>query len=288
MQKHGRLIGGQGVWGGLYPLSTRTRTGHYYCYGTVKLNPSPGYLETLLPYLVGTVDTGVHYPNDCPNRFGMLIYRDLEDGATKSFEYKDCEVSWWELEARAVKFQQGEGIDENAPDLLTLTMGIVALDEAFTTFPTGATLPALPEGVTYYPYAIHDGTFTLNGAAREIFGFKLRYNNNRVPVYGHSLTAIGYSPTKSGRRITLDVNLPWDADNDDLYDMAYAGAAASVNLVNGSYGSLFSVANFKVPPESPYIIGAGPNHFTIQGQAFGLASASATTKEFSVTNDVSA
>jgi len=70
--------------------------------------------------------------------------------------------------------------------------------------------------------------------------------------------------------------------------MAYAGAAASINLVTGPYSSLFSIANFKVPPESPHIVGYGPNYFTIRGQAFGVATASATTKEFSVTNDVTA
>ena len=286
MQKHGRLIGGQGIWGGLYPLSTRARTGHYYCYGEFRLNPSPGYLDLLLPYLVGDEDTDVFVPNDCPNKFGMLVYRDLEDGTTKSFEYKDCEIAYWEIEARAPNFRQGEGVDENAPDLLTLKIGVIALDEAFTTFPTGVSLPDLPEGATYYPYALSDGTFTLNSSAREVFGFKLRYMNNREPVYANSLTAIGTAPTKTGRRITLDVNLPWDANNDDLYDMAYAGAAASVSLAISPYSSLFSIANFKVPPESPYIVGSGPNYFTIRGQAFGLASASETTKEFSVTNDV--
>lgn len=286
LQKHGRIIGGQGVWGGLYPITTRGRTGHYYCYGTVKLNPSPGYLDTLLDYLVGDEDTDVWYPKNCPNRFGVLVYRDLED-TVKSFEYQDCEIAWWELEARAPRFREGEGIDENAPDLLTLTMGIIALDEdSSTTWP--GTEPALPEGATYYPYALSDCTFTLNSSSREVFGFKLRYENNRVPVYGNSLTAIGFTHTKSGRRITLDVNLPWDENNDDLYDMAYTGAAASIEAAISPYSTTFSIANFKVPPESPYIVGVGPNYFTIRGMAFGLAANETTTKEFSVTNDVTA
>ena len=284
MQKHGRLIGGQGIWGGLYPLSTRTRTGHYYCYGEIQMNPSPGNLDLLLPYMVGEEALDVFNPDDCPNKFGMLVYRDLEDGTTLSFEYENCEVSYWEIEAKAPNFRQGEGVDEDAPDLLTLKLGIIATDEDFTAWP--GTEPAMPEGATFYPYALHDGVFTLAAAAREVFGFKLRYANNRIPVYANSLTAIGFAPTKAGRRITLDVNLPWDAANDDLYDMAYAGAAATVNLTNGAFSSLFSIANFKVPPESPFIIGYGPNHFTIRGHAFGVATANATTKEFNVTNDV--
>lgn len=288
MRKHGRLIGGQGIWGGIYPIASRTRTGHYYCYGEVVMNPSPGMLDSLLKYMVGTEDTDVFYPADCPNKFGMLISRDLEDGTTLSFEYENCEISYWELEARAPQFRQGEGVDENAPDVCRLTLGIVALDEDFTAWPTGAAEPDLPEGATYYPYALHDGTFTLNGAARETFGFKLRYDTNRIPVYANSLTAIGFSPTKAGRKITLDVHLPWDAANDDLYDMAYAGAAATINLAQSPYSSLFSIANFKVPPESPHIIDYGPVHFTLSGQAFGLAANAATTKEFSVTNDVTA
>ena len=290
MRKHGRLIGGQGIWGGLYPISSRTRTGHYYCYGEVVMNPSPGMLDSLLKYMVGTEgtvgDADKFYPDDCPNKFGMLIYRDLEDGTTLSFEYTNCEISYWELEARAPRFRQGEGVDENAPDVLQLKLGIIATDEAFTAWPASA--PDLPEGLTYYPYALHDGTFTLAGAGREIFGFKLRYDNNRIPVYGNSLTAIGFAPTRAGRRIALDVHLPWDAANDDLYDMAYAGAAATINLVQGDYSSLFSIANFKVPPESPHITDYGPVHFTLSGQAFGTADVEDTTKEFSVTNDVTA
>jgi len=283
MQKRGRLIGGNGIWGGLYPLSTRSRTGHYFCYGEVSIQPSAGHMLQLLPYLVGDLSSTTYYPFDCPNKFGMLIYRDLEDGTTKSFEYKTCEISYWELEARAPQFRQGEGIDENAPDLLTLKMGIIATDEAFTEWP--GTAPALPEGDTYYPYALHDCTFTLNAAAREVFGFNLRYSNNRIPIFANSLTAIGFAPTGAGRRITLDVNLPWDAANDDLYDMAYTGAAASINAVQGAFGTLFSIANFKVPPESPHIVGYGPNYFVLRGQAFGLAANAATTKEFSVVND---
>jgi hypothetical protein len=294
LQKHGRLIGGQGTWGGYYPLSTRTRTGHYFVYGEVSFHASPGYFSTLLPYLVGSYNgtNAKYYPNLCPNKFGCLVYRDLEDGTTKSFEYTTCEVAYWDLSASAPQFRQGEGVDENAPDPMRLTVGIIARDEAFTAWP--ATEPSLPETAAYYPLALFDtatdagGTFTLNGAARSIFGFRLRYENNRVPWYGNSLAAIGFAPTKVGRRIFLEVDMPWTAGNKDLYDMLYTGAPAVINAVNGSYGTKFTIANLKVPPESPVIVAAGPVGFRIRGQVFGLASNQATSQEFEVENDITA
>lgn len=281
IRKMGRIIGGQGIWGGYYPLASRARLGHNYCYGEFRVNPSPGNMELLLPYLVGTKETNF-YPNLCPNKFGLLIYRDLEDGDTKSFEYTNCEVAYWELESMAARFRQAEGIDDDAPDILTLTIGVIATTEAFTAWP--ATEPDLPESAAYYPYAIHDGTFTLETKAREVFGFKLRYENNRVPVYANSLTAIGFAPTNSGRRITLEAMFPWDEDTKELYDVSYEGAAGEVAMTLGTRSTTFHLANFKIPPESPYIADYGPVHFSIRGQAFGLAANQATTQEFHAVN----
>ena len=286
--KIGRLIGGTGIWGGLYPLSTRARTGHEFFYGVWKLNPSAGYFSTLLPYLVGTEDQttpGLFVPSDCPNPFGLLCYRDLESGTTLSFEYQDCRVAWWEIESRAAQFREGEGIDEDAPDLLTLTMFIIAMQETFTAWP--ATEPDLPEGDEYYPYAIHDGTYTLESDTRDIFGFKLRYDNRLQPVYAHSLTPIGVVPR--GRRITLDVELPWTADNIDLYNAGYAGDTAVIALaLPGNEGTTdITISNLKSPPRSPVIPSDGPIPLVLQGMGFGLAADQDTTKEFKVENDTS-
>lgn len=278
IQKHGRLIGGQGIWGGLYPLSSRVRDGGYYVYGKFSFNPSPGYMALLLPYLVGDLNTGVYYPNDCVNPFGLLIDRDKE-----AWEIKDCEVAMWELTSRAPEFRE-----TGAPDLLTLTVHVIGKDETKGTSWPG-TAPSIPTGETFAPYIFQDsdssgdGQILVNGSAREVYGFRLLYDNGLRVRYANSLVA--QSIFSTGRRILLDLQLPWDANNDDLYDMGYAGAAASLDFAYSvganDYSTHFDITNFKAPPDSPFIRDQNEVFFTVRGQAYGDAS----NKEFSVTND---
>lgn len=285
-QKHGRHIGGQGIWGGLYPLSTRVREGAAFYEGSFAINPSPGYMEILLPYLVGDLDTGVYYPNNCPAWFGLLIYRDDHwEAGTIGWEFLNCRVAWWELRSRAPNFRE-----DGTPDLFTLRVHVIGKSESRgTTWPSPE--PALPEGESYAPYIFSDaddagdGTVTINGAARDPYTMVLRYDNGLRVRYAASASPSIFS---TGRKITWALQFPWDSAHENLYNMAYAGAAASLKLAYSvglnDYSTLFSFANFKAPPESPFIKDENEVFFTVEGQAYGLASAEATTKEFSVTN----
>ena len=281
IRKRVRLVGGQGITGLLYPLTTRKRFGGAYTYGSFAMAACPGDFERLLPYLVGAKDTGVFYPDDCPASFGILIQRDLD-----VWEYKDCKVAKWELIGRAPEFRE---TDE--PDLLLLRVWIIAEDEVTTTsWPSPA--PTIPTGDTYYPYMIQDsdsaatpaGSFYINAEQREVYSFKLTYDNGLRVKYANSLTAQGIIST--GRKITLNAELPWTAANQDLYSMTYAGAAANIKFVYtvgaGTYSTLFSFTNFVAPPESPFTHDENEISFQITGRAYGTP----TAKEMSVTNDV--
>ncbi len=282
IQKHGRLIGGQGISGLVRKLSSRVRQGGYYCYGQFTINPSPGDFDTLLDYLVGDESTDVWTAKDCPNPFGTLIYRDKE-----AWEYKDCYVAGWVLEGRAPQYRE-----RGEPDILTLTVHVIAKDEnKGTSWPSPE--PSVPSGGEYYPYTFQDlddgvyGGVTIGGVTREIYGFRLTYDNHLKVKYANSLTAQAIFST--GRTIKLDVYAPWDAANDNLYDMGYTGSAAQVKmgylesgLTNPHY-TQFDLANLKVPPESPYIKDEEEVAFRINGITYGTASAA----EFTVTNVVS-
>jgi hypothetical protein len=273
MQKHGRLVGGQGITGLVYPIKTRVRTGGYYVFGQFKLNPSPGYLDTLLPHIFGKELTHVFSPDTCPVAFGMLIHRDKE-----AWEYLDCKVASWELRGRAPGFRE-----QNTPDLLVLTINVIGKTETKgTTWPDPE--PSMPQGDSFYPLIIQDSAsaFKLNSTAREIYEFRLLHDRGLQWRGTNALTVNQVFSTK--RRTTLDVRLPWSAANDDLYDMDYAGAAAQLKFAyttgGKEYYSQFDITNFKAPPESPFVKDENEVAFTLSGEAYG----DATTNEMTITN----
>lgn len=277
IQKHGRLIGGQGIWGDVYPLASRVRVGGHYIYGQFRLNPSPGYFEKLLPYLVGdeTGSTGVFTPKNCLNWFGLLIYRD-DHWASTGWEIGGARVASWELSGRGPDFNERQ-----TPDLLQLQVNVIAKTEnAAVGWPSPE--PSLPEGAPYAPYIFQDadsavgGSIVVNGSAREVYAFSLKYDTGLRVKYPNSLTPKIFA-TK--RRVTLGLSLPWDTNNDDLHDMGYLGAPASIKFLMGTYSTLFAIRNFKAPAESPFIKDENEVFFTVEGQAYGTA----TEKEFSVT-----
>lgn len=272
VQKHGRLVGGQGIWGDVYPLASRVRTGGSYIYGQFRLNPSPGYFDKLLPYLVGDEAADVFTPKNCLNWFGLLIYRD-DHWAGTGWEIADCRVASWELTGRGPEFNERQ-----TPDLLTLQVNVIAKTEnPAVGWP--ASEPPLPEGEPYAPYIFQDadGEIVVNGSAREVYAFSLKYDTGLRVKYPNSLTPKIYG-TK--RKISLGLVLPWDTNNDDLHDMSYIGAPAALKFVIGSYSTLFSIRNFKAPAESPFIKDENEVAFAVEGQAYGTAA----EKEFSVTS----
>jgi len=287
LQRHERHVGGQGIWGGLYPLASRVREGGHYIYGSFTLNPSPGYFESLLPYLVGDDAGGsVFNPNDCPNWFGLLVYRDDHwEASDVGWEVADCRVDRWELFARAPEFRE-----RGVPELLTLKVHIIAKTEVKdTAWPSPE--PSMQEGAMYAPYIFQDtddtgaldGTFTLNATDRDVFGFHLTYDNNLRALFTNSLTLSHVVETR--RDITLDVHLPWSENNEDLYDMSYVGAAAQIKFAYSvganAYSTQFDITNYKAPAETPFIKDRNEVYFTVGGRAYGDAS----NKEFQATND---
>ena len=271
-QKHGTLVGGQGITGLLYPLSTRTRQGPYFVYGSFRVQPGPGYFDSLMPYLMGTKDTGIYYPNACPNVFGVLISRDLD-----VWRYSDCVVDSWELTGRSPEFNSAP-----EPSLLTLAVNVICKLETWPdTWPSPE--PALPTGPQYYPHALWDSAaaFTLSGGAKEIFGFRLKYDNNLRVKFANALPPISIFST--GRKVTLDVILPWQTANTTLYNQGYEGAAASLvfsyTLSAKTYISRFDITNLKVPPESPHVKDENEVGFMLTGRAYGTP----TVKEITST-----
>lgn len=263
MQKESRIIGAQGITGVPYRMADRSRDGGYFCKGTVTLNPSPSHFSRLMPYLVGDPVSTVYTPGNCPKVFGMMIYRDLD-----TWTYMDCRVNSWTLRGRAPQFNEN-----GVPDIMTLQMNIMAVDEAGfysavpPTWPNPQ--PTFPSGIGYTPFIIQDsdGLINIAGAPRQIYEFALSYNNNLEMKSVNSMTANSVCPGM--REIRLALRCPWTSANQDLYEQPFTGESATLGFVIENMSTIFNIYNLQVPPESPYVRDKNDVFFQINGIAGG-------------------
>jgi hypothetical protein len=264
-QRHGRLIGGQGITGKMYRLKSRIRKGGYFVYGRIIMNPSAGYLSTLLPYLVGDHQGGgVYLPGNCLNPFGVLMNRD-----SYTHEFKDGVVHRWILQASGVSFKE-----TGVPDLLTLAMDCIFKDDVWNTTAWPSPEPALQSSISYTPYCFQDsdGQFTIEGTDREVYGFRLTVVNKIKPRYANSLTMS--SMPYAGKDVKLQLQLPFDANNDDLYEPTDAGAQCILRFDLEDVGdptkyTEISLTNLRIPEQSPYAADEFDLTFENDGESFG-------------------
>lgn len=267
MQKKGRIIGGRGITGTRSKHSARTRVGAYTVDGAVLMDLNPGYLVNLLPRILGGNASGTTFPvAETLQPFGMLI-----DKVVDTFEYKNCLVDSALIHARNGPEQDGE------PELLTLTLNIVAEDRARATSAPSVSIPATG---AYDPFISADCVLTLEGAARYFDEWWLYIDNHVYRRYAGG-KATPYSICPQDRTVMLRVAVPWDSDHDDLLDAAAAGAAGSIALTNGTVSTTFSFANLQIPPVDPVVPGKTPLSLMLQF----IARETDATKEIVVTND---
>lgn len=281
-QRHGRLIGGQGITGKMYRLKSRSRKGGYIVYGRIIMNPSAGYFSTLLKYLVGAdVGGGVFKPGTCLETAGWLFDRD-----SYRHEFKDGVCAHWVLQGRGISFKES-----GTPDLLRLAMDWVFKDDAWDTLASGwpDPEPPLPYSLAYTPYCFQDsdGQFTIEGADREVYGFSLEVTNKIKPRWANSFTMS--SMPYAGKLIKLGLQLPFDANNDDLYEPTDNGAQCIIKFDLSEVGGAttyteISLTNLKIPEKSPYAADEFDLTFENEGEAFG--DEASDTPEIVVTNVV--
>jgi hypothetical protein len=279
-QRHGRLVGTQGITGKIYRMKHRVRKGGYFVYGRIVMNPSPGHLITLLPYLVGSDSGGgIFMPGDCLNTFGALFDR---DGYTH--EFRDGVVHRWILKGSGISFRE-----TGTPDLLTLAIDCIFKTDVWDTTPWPVPEPNLKTTRAYTPYIFQDsdGQFEIQGNDREVYGFQLECINKIKPRWANSFTMS--SLPYAGKIIKLKLHLPFDSNNDDLYEPSDDGAQCVIrfdleNLGDTTTYTEISLTNLKVPEESPYADDEYDLTFESEGEAFG--DVDTDTPEIVVTNIV--
>jgi hypothetical protein len=273
IRKVGRHGGDNGIRGTLSHASERIRALPGYFYGPVTMYVTPNSLDALLINCLGFTEvTNVFTVSDTLPYFGILIDREEEQ-----WEYSDCMVASWYIRGRA-----GQHGEMGEPELLQLTMNIIACSEDNTTTwpspePTlGVT--ALSDGA--YIFSDSDSGITLSGAARAIEEMIFHVNHFAFPKYANSLSAHSIRPRD--RLVQSRFRLPYNSDNAGLYGQAVGGAAATLAFTNSTVSAQFDLAKFQVPDNSP-TISRGKNQISLVVD--GVARMDGTTKELIITND---
>lgn len=233
---------------------------------TFTMTPSPTELDLLLPWILGAAES--------VDTFALaetLPYRDiLIDYVTHRQIFQDAKVN-----RATFSSSKGQG--------LKLTIETIART---ADAPVATAFPSISVDTDDF-FVMHQGVLTLLSSAREYTdaevvvdnALDVQHNNNQDAAY----------ITATDRIITLTVNSPFSADEDDLYTDARssaAGAAGSLAYTNGGKSLTFTFGNLKSQDAATPDI---PNKASeIRQSITYMAFKSGSTDELVVTHDSAA
>lgn len=200
--------------------------------GQITLNPTFVELDQWLPRILGAAEVA--------NSFALAAtvpeFHLLFDRIAKRFMYQACKIN-------KATFSASSG------QPVTLTLDILGKDEveSATAFPVA--VPALDSGNIMMA---SDVTFSLaaDASAAQVFDWSITIDNMLMPDrFANSTSRI--SMPETDRVITLQMNVPYTADEIDLYNQAIAGAAGSLTITGPGGVTVFTFANIKVPADAP-------------------------------------
>lgn len=279
MSEHGRTGGLRGIRGTLRREGSRIRNLTSFIYGTITMYLSPNDVDRLADVVWGMTEdpSNTFTMSDSLPYFGMLIDTDYTVSTNQTpFEFVDCMISEMRLMGKAPQFgEQGE------PEMVLMQMGIIGSTVTEnTSWPSPA--PSLPTAAIDAPYIFSDteSGITILGSVRNVQKFLLSINWKTYAKYVNSLTAHSHRPTD--RDIRLAFQLPWNSNNQDLYDQAIPGATGSIVFTNGDYGSTFTFGQMHFPNNTPIIRGKQEVPLTLEGFVTGDGS----TADLVIVNDI--
>lgn len=265
VKKRGTIGNPNVITGSRSSNSERNRKGPNFHGGSILFPVDPGNLVWLLEAALGTAPSGTTFAvAETLTNYGYLI-----DKVTGTFELQNAVVDKLLITGQ----QTGPG---GAPNYLKAMVSLIGTgSQGGVSFPTAS----IPLTNQYIPYVFEDGVITLQSATRNIKRFALLIDNHVHARYVNSLDPTILCPTN--RTVVLSTVHPYDADEDDLYDQALAGAAGTLAFTNGAVSTSFAFANLAVPANTPVITGKTEIDLELTMQA----RMSSTTREIIVTND---
>lgn len=254
-------IQSEGMRGTRSRNGNRVAQGQKTVAGDLVMNPTPVELDTLLPYILGAAEsTDVFAVADTlPSFFVML------DRVQKLHTYAGLVV------ARAV-------FDFTANQLVRLTLSLVGTTE---TEANAGGFPALTID-TGEAYVAHQAVLTYDSVAREFNSARLTIDN--APKVDFRMNQEANVITPTDRIVTLDVEMPYDSANNDIYTEQEAGTWASATLVltNGNQSCSIALNSLRAEPSTADIPGRGQelvNPYSFRAYKTG------STNEIEITND---
>lgn len=225
----------QGIRGTRSRFSGRRREVQKAVSGNLTLNPGATEIDWFIQRILGgTTAGGVTALAEAIPEF-VLCRSFPTTGLMHTFT--GLRVNRWTLTA-------------NAGQPLTWSMDLEGEDEteaASSGYPS-LTLP------TDNMFICSDVTLTLASATRKFASLTLTLDNMLdTGRYLNSLTRSEIVP--QDRSVTIQLSAPYTDDNEDLYDMAVAGAAGSLVIDDGTTTYTLSFGNLSAPAEGPEVSG---------------------------------
>lgn len=246
MGKKGKNVHPDVIIGSREEISERARKGPNRYSGWIVMALTPGHAALIYPWALGTDASGTTFAlAETLQAFGIL-----HDDVTSLHDFSDCYIN------RMIVQGEQHGPD-GPPNFVTMAIHVIGKTYRNPAALTAATVtyPSLTLAVTgeYVPLILEDSTLTLAGSTRLFKKFKLDLNNYLHERYVNSLDVSTLCPRH--RTVDLSVTLPYDTDNDDLYDQALAGATGTLALTNGTVSISHVFATLQLPAEQPEIPG---------------------------------
>ena len=225
--------------------------------GTITMHPTQVELDTLLPLILGAAEsTDTFALAETIPSFGILI-----DRVQKRFCYSKCVVS-------SATFSASAG----GP--LQLSMEIVGQKETVS----GTAFPTVGALATDAPFIMADTTISLaaDASATELASFSITVNNMiNAGRYMNSL--IRTATPSGGREVTVQLAVPYTADEVDLYNTALSAYDNSFILIDpgGSSPNIkFTFGGIEFGAQSPTVSSKGDEYsLNLSGVAYKTASA---------------
>lgn len=255
------LIQSEGIRGTRSRNGARVKQGQKSVGGDLVMNPTPVELDNLLPYILGANEsTDVFAVADTLPTFLVML-----DRVQKLHTYAGLVV------ARAV-------FDFTANQLVRLTLTVNGTTE---TEANAGGFPSLTID-TGEAYVMHQGALTLHSSTREFNSARLTIDNGLNVFFRNSQEAAAIVP--GDRVVTLDVELPYDSNNLDIYTSQEAGTWASGTLVltNGNQSCTIAMNSLRAEPGTPDI--QNRNGELVMPMSF-RAYMTSSTREVQFTND---
>lgn len=228
IKKRTIIVNDEGIRGTRDRYVNRSRKTQERVGGTINMCPSPTEIDWWIQRILGgTTATGVTAVAETLPDFYMIW-----DSGDTVHEWNGCKAG------RAT-------ISGNPGQPINWAVDI----EAKTETKDAASFPAITPA-TDSMFVFSDIILTLGGTARKSESFSLVIDNVLdAERFLNSLTRDEIPATD--RIITLTCQLPWNGDNDDLYDMAMAGVEGSLALSDGTDTYTFDFGKLLAPAEGP-------------------------------------